>query len=110
MAFYLLISTFIGCNSRISEEDFIVEYSQELCARIFSCISTEDQVTIEEFYGSQEECASKIQADIEASLNSQELEYNPQKGKDCVAYLQEVDCNDTSLDDEICNNVYSQKQ
>ena len=105
----ILILTFalVGCSNRVTEEDFIESYAQERCAKIFSCVSETEQSSLEEIYGSQEECATDMKADLESSLEGNDLEYNPTQGAECILYLEESDCEE-SQDDDPCSNVYRQ--
>lgn len=104
---FMLAFTLIGCSSRVTEVDFIDSYAQERCAKIFSCVSEEEQSSLEEIYGSQEDCASNMKADLESSLDGNDLEYSPTQGSECIAYLEESDCTEPE-DDDPCSNVYVQ--
>ena len=101
----MLVFTLIGCSSRVTEEDFINSYAQERCAKIFSCVSETEQSSLEEIYGSQEECATDMNAELESNLEGNDLEYSPTQGAECILYLQESSCEE-SQDDDPCSNVY----
>jgi hypothetical protein len=101
----------IGCfNSTINEEDFLVEYTQEVCSQIFSCVSEEDQATLDQFYGSEEQCATDMQDDISESIVENELEYSPQTGAECLEHIRDMSCADEESEDDSCNNVYTQPE
>ena len=96
-----------GCQGVIQEEEFISSYSQERCAKIFSCVSEEEQENLTSIYGSQEECAEAIKTELESSLEGQELEYNASQGTECIDFLQVLSC-DEETEDDPCSNVYTQ--
>jgi hypothetical protein len=103
----ILIFTLIGCSSSVTEENFINSYAQERCAKIFSCVSQEEQGNLEDIYGSQEDCAADMKADLESSLEGNSLEYSPTQGSACIVYLEESGCEEAQ-DDDPCSNVYVQ--
>jgi hypothetical protein len=79
-----------------------------MCANIFSCVAEEDQATLEEFYGSQEQCATDMQEEIESSLEGNDLVYSATQGADCLSHLEEVACGEETEEDP-CTNVYTQQ-
>lgn len=110
MSMFLFISSFIGCGSQIAEDEFATAYSEEMCARIFSCVAEEDQATLEEIYGSQEACAAGMQAELEANLSSDALVYDPKQGSECISYLQSAECSESDPETDPCSNVYTLAQ
>ena len=59
-----IFSFFFACSNTISEERFIEVYTQERCAKIFSCVAEEEQESLAEIYGSQEECAAGMKEEL----------------------------------------------
>ena len=96
-----------GCQQTIKEDDFINSYAQERCAKIFSCVSDEEQESLSSIYGSQEDCADTIKSELISSLEGQELEYNASQGTQCINFLQVSSCEEEEEDDP-CSNVYTQ--
>ena len=99
-----------GCQQIIQEDEFINSYAQERCAKIFSCVSEEEQESLTSIYGSQEECADAIKSELESSLEGQDLEYNAPKATECIDFLQLSSCDEEVEEDEEdpCTNVYTQ--
>ena len=105
------VSVFLcGCQQMIQEDDFINSYAQERCAKIFSCVSEEEQENLSSIYGSQEECATQIRSELESSLSEQgqDLEYNASQGTECIDHLQTSTCEEE--EDDPCSNVYTQAE
>ena len=97
-----------GCQQVIQEDEFISFYAQERCAKIFSCVSDEEQENLTSIYGSQEECADAIKSELESSLEGQELEYNAPQATQCIDFLQRSSCDEEEGDEDPCSNVYTQ--
>lgn len=112
MRYLLIFSALLcGCQRIIQEDEFINSYAQERCAKIFSCVSEEEQESLTSIYGSQEECADAIKSELESSLDGQDLEYNATRATECIDYLQMSSCEEETDDEEIedpCSNVYTQ--
>lgn len=106
MSIFSFIFFLLACSSKITEEDFVAQYSQEICARIFSCVAEEDQTALEDIYGSQEACAEGIKAELESNIDSETLEYDAKQGAKCIEYLQGLDCSETDPETDPCSNVY----
>ena len=105
----LFWASIIGCSS-IDESTFVEEYSNQYCSNIFSCVSEEDLETIEEFYGSETECASEMQSEITENLSDSVLVYNAQTAKECIDALTSIDCNSDPEEYDICNSVYTEEE
>jgi len=103
---HLLLIPFLLACSTITEEDFLVSYSEEKCSQIFSCVSGEDQATLDEIYGSQEQCAIDMQADLSSSIEINGLEFQSQQAEECLSHIQTNECNTESTDEDPCNLVW----
>ena len=110
MRFFVLFPFASACIGSVGESDFLTEYTKEVCSQIFSCVSSEDQTIIEDFYGSEEQCATDMQTEIENSLLENELVYNPSTASECLDVLGEKKCDDQIVDDDPCNNVYTESE
>ena len=112
MRYFLSLSVVLcGCQRILQEEEFINSYAQERCAKIFSCVSDEEQESLTSIYGSQEECATAIKSELESSLEGQELEYNGPRATECIDFLMESSCEeDDSQEEDPCSNVYTQPE
>ena len=104
--FAVFIVSLIGCGNRIDESTFLDQYATQYCDNIFSCVSEEDLSTIEEFYGSQEECAADMKADIENNIGETELTYDSKAAKDCIDALSGIECEADPSEYDICTLVY----
>ena len=103
---FVVWTLFIGCGNRIDEEVFLTEYSQETCANIFACVSEEDLPTIQEFYGSEEECATNMKNEIKSNMEAADLIYDPVAAKSCVDILSTISCEAEPEEYDICTLVY----
>ena len=103
---FVILTLFIGCGNRIDEEVFLTEYSQATCANIFTCVSEEDLPTIQEFYGSEDECATNMENEIKSNMDAAALIYDPVAASSCVETLSTISCEAEPEEYEICNLVY----
>lgn len=97
-----------GCQQVIQEDEFINFYAQERCAKIFSCVSEEEQESLTSIYGSQEECSEAIKSELASSLEGQDLEYSASQATQCIDFLQLSSCDEEEGEDDPCSNVYTQ--
>ena len=65
---------------------------------------------MDEFYGSEQQCAIDMQSDISESVTANELEYSSQTGAECLENLRSMNCTDEELEEDPCNNVYTQPE
>lgn len=111
MRYLLFFSAVLyGCQRILPEEEFITSYSQERCAKIFSCVSEEEQESLTSIYGSQEECAAAIKSELESSLEGQDLVYNGPRATECIDHLMDSSCEEDDTQDDPCSNVYTQPE
>ena len=103
---FIALTLLFACGNRIDEEVFLSEYSQEYCANIFGCVSEEDLPTIQEFYGSEEDCATSMENEIKSNMEAASLVYDPVAAKSCVDTLSEISCEAEPEEYDICNLVY----
>ena len=101
----LLFTSLFAC-SRLDENTFITQYSNQYCSNIFSCVAEEDLETIGDFYGSETECASEMETEIATNLSNSTLVYDGQAAKECIDALAALECDAPPEDYDICNSVY----
>ena len=102
----IIIPFLVACGS-MTEDEFLLSYSQEKCAYTYSCVSEDDQNTLDEIYGSQEQCSEDMKADLVSSVEANNLLFQSSQAKECLAHLETLECNTEPSDDDPCNLVWT---
>ncbi len=102
----ILIPFLIACGN-MTEDEFLTSYSQEKCAYSYSCVSEDEQNTLDEIHGSQDLCAVNMESDLKSNIEANSLVFQSSQAKDCLSYLDTLECNSEPSDDDPCNFVWT---